>query len=161
MQVVSFLSYGGSEAIVLSHRRMHERKLDWTSGQILFDILSAFPYLYFASRSLTFRQNDKESIGVAWDRSALLAQSGPDLSLPDHLLLQHFYAGLDKESAHHLDFTSGGSIAHLTPTEGKEVLNKIMDRTSFLCMRESPPVDPMVGQEEVTVAKSNPQKANQ
>ena len=32
---------------------------------------------------LTFRQNDKESIGVAWARFTLLVKSGPDLSLPD------------------------------------------------------------------------------
>ena len=36
---------------------------------------------------LTFRQNDKESIGVAWARFILLEKSGPDLSLPEHLLL--------------------------------------------------------------------------
>ena len=72
---------------------------------------------------LTFRQNDKELIGVAWARFTLLVKSGPDLSLPEHILLQHFYAGLDKESAHHLDLTFGGSFAHLTPSEGREVLN--------------------------------------
>ena len=82
---------------------------------------------------LTFRQNDKESIGVAWARFTLLVKSGPDLSLPKHLLLQNFYAGLDKESAHHLDLTSGGSFAHLIPTESREVLDKILDRTSFVC----------------------------
>ena len=42
---------------------------------------------------LTFHQNDKESIGIAWARFTLLEKSGPDLSLPEHLLLQHFYAG--------------------------------------------------------------------
>ena len=62
---------------------------------------------------LTFRQNDKESIGVAWARFILLVKSGPDLSLPKHLLLQHFYASLDKESAHHLDIMFGGSFAYL------------------------------------------------
>jgi len=74
---------------------------------------------------LTFRQNDKESIGVAWGRFTLLVKSGPDLSFPEHLLLQHFYAGLDKESAHHLDLTSGGSFAHLTPAESGEVLGNL------------------------------------
>ena len=59
---------------------------------------------------LTFRQNHKESISVAWARFILLAKSGPDLSLPEHLLLQHFYAGLDKESTHHLDLSSRGSF---------------------------------------------------
>lgn len=45
---------------------------------------------------LTFRQNEKESIGVAWTRFTLLVQSDPDLSLPEYMLLQHFYMGLDK-----------------------------------------------------------------
>ena len=88
---------------------------------------------------LTFRQNDKESIGVAWARFTLLVKSGPDLSLPEHLLLQHFYAGLDKESAHHLDLTSGGSFAHLTPTESREVIDKILGQNLFrLYPRASP-----------------------
>ena len=39
------------------------------------------------TKILTFRQNDKESIGVAWARFTLLVQSGPDLSLSEHLLL--------------------------------------------------------------------------
>ena len=85
---------------------------------------------------LTFCQNDKKSIGVAWARFTLFVKSGPDLSLPEHLLLQHFYAGLDKESAHYIDLTSGGSFAHLAPSEGREVLNKILDRTSFVCIHK-------------------------
>ena len=103
---------------------------------------------------LTFRQNDKESIGVAWARFTLLVQSGPDLSLPEHLLLQHFYASLDKESTHHLDITFGGSFAHLTPNEGREVLNRIMDRTSFVGIHEPTPTGPKVCQEEVPVIES-------
>ena len=39
------------------------------------------------TKILTFRQNEKESIGVAWARFILLEKSGPDLSLPEHLLL--------------------------------------------------------------------------
>jgi hypothetical protein len=52
---------------------------------------------------LTFHQNEKESIGVAWARLSFLVQSGPDLSLPNHLLLQHLYTGLSKDNAHYLD----------------------------------------------------------
>jgi hypothetical protein len=52
---------------------------------------SAFFPLYricaLQTEVLTFRQNDKESIGVVWARFTLLVQSGPDLSLPEHLLL--------------------------------------------------------------------------
>jgi len=85
-----------------------------------------------------------------------LVQSGPDLSLPEHLLLQHFYASLDKESAHHLDLTSGGSFAHLTPTEDREVLNRILDRTFFICIHEPTPAEPEVRQEEASKIESEP-----
>jgi len=105
---------------------------------------------------LTFRQNDKESIGVAWARFTLLVKSGPDLSLPEHLLLQHFYAGLDKESAHHLNLTSGGSFAHLTPTESRELLDKILDRTSFVCIHEPVPTEPEMCQAEPSEIESEP-----
>src|SRR6185503_215149 len=93
---------------------------------------------------LTFHQNDKESIGVAWARFTLSVKSGPDLSLPEHLLLQHFYAGLDKESTHHLDLTSGGSFTHLTPTESRKVLDKILDRTSFVRIHEPVPCNTLI-----------------
>ena len=89
-------------------------------------------------------------------RFTLLVQSGPDLSFPEHLLLQHFYASLDKESAHHLDLTSGGSFTHLTPTEGREVLNRILDRTFFVCVHEPAPSEPEVCHEEAPVDESKP-----
>ena len=88
--------------------------------------------------------------------SNLLVKSGPDLSLPEHLFLQHFYAGLDKESALHLDLTSGGSLAHLTPSEGREVLNKILDRTSFVCFHEPVPTEPKMHQEEPSEIEPEP-----
>ena len=108
---------------------------------------------------LTFRQNNKESIGVAWARFTLVAKSGPDLSLPEHSLLQHFYAGLDKESAHHLDVTSGGSFAHLTPTESRKVLDKILDRTSFVCIHEPVPTEPEMRQAEPSEIESEPSES--
>ena len=111
-------------------------------------------YVPYERKFLTFRQNDKESIGVAWVRLTLLAQSGPDLSLPEHLLLQYFYAGLDKESALHLDLTSGGSFAHLTPTESREALDKILNRTSFVCIHEPVPTEPEMRQAEPSEIES-------
>jgi len=103
---------------------------------------------------LTFRQNNKESIGVAWARFALLVKSGPDLSLPEHLLLQYFYVGLDKESAHQLDLTSGASFAHLTPAESREVLDKILERTSFVCIHEPVPTELEMRQAEPSEIES-------
>ena len=69
-------------------------------------------------------------------------------------MLQHFYAGLDKESPHHLDLTSGRSFAHLTPSEGREVLNGILDRTSFVCIHEPIPTEPEMRQEETSEIES-------
>ena len=48
---------------------------------------------------LDFRQDEKESIGAAWARFSKLTRAGPNLSIPDHVLLQHFWVGLSKESA--------------------------------------------------------------
>ena len=69
-------------------------------------------------------------------------------------MLQHFYAGLDKESTHHLDLTFGGSFAHLTPTKSREVLDKILDRTSFICIHESVPTEPEMRQAEPSEIES-------
>jgi len=108
---------------------------------------------------LTFRQNNMESIGVAWARFILLVKLAPDLSLLEHLLLQHFYAGLDKEFAQHLGLTSGGSFAHLTTFEGREVLDKILDRTSFICIHEPVPTEPEMRHEEPSEIESKPSKS--
>ena len=70
------------------------------------------------------------------------------------MLLQHFYTGLDKESAHHLNITSGGSFAHLTPTKGRGILDKNLDITSFACVPEPPSAEPEVHHEEVLVIES-------
>ena len=158
MEVVSFLPFGGGEAMVHSCHRLCEWKLDWTSGRDRF--CSAFFLLLgicvLRTKILTFRQNDKELIGVAWARFTLLAKSGPDLSLPEHLLLQHFYDGLDKEFVHHLDLTSRGSFAHLTLSEGRKVLNKILDRTSFICIHELVPTEPEMCHEEPSEIELEP-----
>ena len=142
MEVVSFLPFEGGEAMVHSCRRLCEWKLDWTSGRDIF--CSAFFLLLgicvLRTKILTFRQNDKELIGVAWARFTLLVTSSPDLSLPEHLLLQHFYAGLDKESAHHLDLTSGESFAHLTPPKvGKSSTKSWTEPLSFVSTSQFPP----------------------
>ena len=69
------------------------------------------------------------------------------------MLLQHFYTGLDKESAHHLNITSGGLFAHLNPTEGREILDKILDRT-FVCVPEPTSAELEVRHEEVPAIES-------
>jgi hypothetical protein len=43
---------------------------------------------------ILFKQGDNESMSSSWECFELLCKSGPDLSLQDHILLQHFYIGL-------------------------------------------------------------------
>jgi hypothetical protein len=81
---------------------------------------------------LSFKQIENESIGAAWSRFTNLVQFGPTLSLPVYVLLQHFHTGLDKESAFYLDITAGGSFMHKTPSEGKTILDRILERQNLL-----------------------------
>jgi hypothetical protein len=55
-----------------------------------------------------------------------------DLSLPDHVLLSHFYHGLSKEAAFHLDLSSGGSFTHMSFSEGEAILQKILENTPYM-----------------------------
>ena len=89
---------------------------------------------------LCFQQNEEETIGEAWARFSLLVKSGPVLSIPDHVLLQHFYSGLDKESTNHLDASAGASFSHKTPIKGMEILDRITENNSFVS--KSQPVTP-------------------
>ena len=40
---------------------------------------------------LDFRQDEKESLGAAWARFSQLTHASPDLSIPNHVSLQHFW----------------------------------------------------------------------
>ena len=60
-----------------------------------------------------------------------LINSGPNLSLPDHVLLYHFHLGLSKEATLQLDLSSGGSFTHKTIGEGKAIFEKILENTPY------------------------------
>ncbi len=47
------------------------------------------------------------------------------------MLLRHFRYGLDKEFAENLDISAGGSFAHKTTVEGRELLDLILENDSF------------------------------
>ena len=81
---------------------------------------------------ICFQQNEKESIGAAWAKFLLLLKSGHILSLPDYVLLEHFYSRLNMDSASYLDMTAGRSFAHKTLAEGMEILEIISENTSFV-----------------------------
>jgi hypothetical protein len=67
---------------------------------------------------LNFIQKE-ESLGAAWSRYNQLALSGPQLSIPDAMFMQHFVHGLGTESAEYLDMTSRGVFVHCMVEERK------------------------------------------
>jgi hypothetical protein len=56
---------------------------------------------------LNFAQKEEESLGAVWSRYNQHALSGPELSIPDAMFMQHFVHGLGTQSTEYLDMTSG------------------------------------------------------
>jgi hypothetical protein len=88
---------------------------------------------------LSLKQLDKESLGIAWARFANSLAFGPDIGIPEPILLQHLGMGLDDESAKFLDTSSVGSFSHLTLSEGKDILGKILENTPYMGIFEEFP----------------------
>jgi len=84
------------------------------------------------SEILAFEQLENESLGAAWARFSHLLASCPDWSIPDDVVLHIFYTSLDMDSSDDLDIAVGGSFAHRTPTEGREILDRILRNSSLL-----------------------------
>jgi hypothetical protein len=80
---------------------------------------------------ICFEQQKTKSLGAAWARFMKTVESGPDLSIVEPILLQHFRDGLEPESAIFLDSSSGGSFAHLTLSRCKETLGKILENNLY------------------------------
>ena len=80
-------------------------------------------------------------------------RSGLDLSTPNHVLLQHFWLGLSKESALQLDIAAGGSFTHKTTAEGAALLDRILENNPPL---EPLWVEPELSHEDVSSAKAEP-----
>ena len=78
---------------------------------------------------LNFRQLEEESLGTSWDRFNDLIITGPDLAIPDPMLLQHFYMGLSKDSMEPLDAASRGAFLHLPANEARSMLDRISGKT--------------------------------
>jgi len=80
---------------------------------------------------LDFEQLEKESIGAAWAIFLRLLPSSPNLSIPDDISSDIFCSGLDMKSSLDLNITAGGSFAHTTPTEWREILDSYLENSSF------------------------------
>ena len=67
------------------------------------------------------------------------------MNITESVLLQHFILGLSLGAEVFLDSAAGGSFSHLTVSEGKKILDKILEKASDLGEVESPltyPQDP-------------------
>ena len=80
---------------------------------------------------LNFKQKEKESLGAAWARLMDLYSSGPNLAIPKPILLHHFYLGLSEKSAQFLDIASGGGFLHLPISEGRAILETILENSPY------------------------------
>jgi hypothetical protein len=70
-------------------------------------------------------------LGAARSRYNHLTLSGPELSIPYAIFMQHFVHGLGTESTEYLDMTSRGVFVHCTVEEGKLILDRIISVTSL------------------------------
>ena len=78
---------------------------------------------------LDFEQCKKESIGVAWARFSKLIYAGPDLSLPDGVILCLFCLGIDIDADLCLDVTAEGRSTHKPMTEQVKFLKNFLKST--------------------------------
>jgi hypothetical protein len=113
------------------------------------------PYIqnHYPTIGDNFQQKEKETIGAAWDIFSILMRYSPDLFIPNHVLLQHFWLGLSKESALQLDIAARGSFTHKTTVEGEALLDLILENTPRL---EPLCVELELNHEEVSLAKAEP-----
>ena len=76
---------------------------------------------------LSFKQKEKEFLGMAWECFNTLINTGPDLAIQDPILLQHFYMGLDRKTSKNLNMASGGLFLHVSANIGSSILTKILE----------------------------------
>jgi hypothetical protein len=103
---------------------------DWDELKDKF-CLAFFPMSRISSLPraiLDFEQREKEPIGAAWDRFSMLLHAGPDLSLPDGVILRLFYMGLDIDADLCLDVTAEDRFTHKPMTEQVRFLGNFIDR---------------------------------
>ena len=81
---------------------------------------------------LNFRQLEEEYLATSWDRINDLITTGLDLAISDPLLLQHFYMGLSKDSTQSLDAASRGAFLHLSASEARSMLDKLVEKLPTL-----------------------------
>jgi hypothetical protein len=86
---------------------------------------------------INFEQR-KESIGAAWAPFFMLIHVGPDLSLPNVMILCLFCLGLDIDVDLSLDMTAAGHFTRKPMTKEVEFLENFIDRHTSSIIRTKP-----------------------
>jgi hypothetical protein len=100
---------------------------DWDELKDKF-CLAFFPMSRISSLPrviLDFEQCEKESIGATWSQFSTIMHAGPDLSLPDGMILHLFCLGLDIDADLCLDVTARGRFTHKPMMEHVTKLTKL------------------------------------
>jgi hypothetical protein len=84
-------------------------------------------------------------LGAAWSRYNQLALTGPELSIPDAIFMEHFVHGLGTESTEYIDMTSGGVFIHYTIEEGRSILDRIL---SVILLEDLQIKAPLISEDE-------------
>jgi len=103
---------------------------------------------------ISFRQLEEESLGKSWDRFINLTLIGPKLSIPEEVLLIHFFEGLCRENKQTLNTASRGSFYHLPASEGRDLIDSLSGKfpSIYILEKEKEPVP----RQEVLIARSQP-----
>jgi hypothetical protein len=75
---------------------------------------------------LTFKQKKKKSLAKACEHFNTLLNSGPNHTIPETVLLQHFFIGLTRKTIEYLNIAAGGSFMHVSTEQGRSILTKIL-----------------------------------
>jgi hypothetical protein len=89
------------------------------------------------NRIMTFRQDDDESLHVAWERFRDLLIDVPHHGLSKRDLVNLFYQGLDVSTQERLDVYAGGDFGTKTPTEAYNLIEKAVLKSSSRAGRGS------------------------
>ena len=103
-----------------------------------------------------FEQSEGETIGAAWSRFKILLWSGPDMTIPDEVVIQHFFAGLSSAAGQYLNLACGGSFVHCTAIKCREILDRIQEQFSFNDIHEPVPLTTSVEHASPSIVDEDP-----
>ena len=103
-----------------------------------------------------FRQLEEESLRKSWDRFINLTLTGPKLSIPEEVLLIHFFEGLSGENKQTLNTASRGSFYHLPASEARDLIDSLSGKFPSIYIPEKEKEPFPRQEEEVSIARSQP-----